>query len=676
MSSSQKTNDGTTTLAQKIINQYIDWRTDRKTLQDKWEKSRENFLGINLDTWKKKEGKTDEAWRSDTHINMTRQKVSTAVAMVLVNMMQGGKINFDLLPSAWDKLTFQYLPQEIQEMTKMAIRNMKRQIEQQLTETNADRSFMRNVLSCALYGETVSKRVVGEVSRSGWRPKEIPGITNLTSIPMDQIPYEPYTEDKKTLFWEYRPIWNIFRDLEEDDPRKSHGWIDRDLKEPHWLAGKKGQKFWIDSEIDKVLKEAQSTGQTNTNSIQEEDINSLPPHLRNIQHRKKTIRILEYWGRMPTSDVKAFEEWIKALKKDPEAPAPSHTSMDNEDEAMGKYEEVFAVVAGTRIVAFAKTKTEDRPFERAVWDDQLEETSGSGVADNMKATQLTLNGAIRAFEDNKKLSGNVITALKRRLIDKMDKTLGPGSVVEISEDCDDVRQAIQPIVIPDVGATLLDLISLMEKYADDDSMIPKIQQGISSQGKETAFEVNQRLEASGNYIAGVIRNIDEHLVEPNITAYYNRNMKDPDVKMGKGSYTVKALGYSSFQNRFVLVTKLQQFLNLLLANEQIAIKYDLDKLIARMGASLDVDTTEFEKSPEQLQAEQQFQQQLAMEQAQLAKAEAEANVTKTMAEAQAKQAETVIKQEQLKNDRAKIVLEMEKVKQGSQPAPATGAQGG
>lgn len=667
------TKDGTSALANDILTLYNDWRTDRQPIQEKWERSRENYLGISLAKWKSEEAKED--WQSDTHINMTKQKVSTAVAIVLVNMMQGGQINFNLLPSAWDKLTFQMVPQQIEELTRMAIRNMKLHMEQQLTETHADRAFIKNVICCGLYGETVAKRVIGDVTRSGWRPREMPGITDLTGIPFDQIPFEPYTEKKQSIFWDYRPLWNIFRDLEDEDPRTSHGWIDRDLVAPFWLNAKKGKKYWIEDEIEEALREAKSTANQSNAAIQEEERDSLAPNLRNLTFRKRTIRYLEFWGRMPTDDVELFEAQMKEggnLTND-----ISSIKYDNTDEEMGEYTEIVCGVAGRRIVMFARSEPKLRPFERAVWEDQIDEVSGSGIADNLKPTQLVLNGAIRAFEDNKKLSGNVILAVKERLLDHMPETLKPGAKVLISEEADDVRQAIQPVIVPDVGETLISLISIMERYGDEDSMIPKIQQGITSQNKETAFEVGQRLEASGNYIAMVIRNLDEQLVEPMITAYYDRNMRDPNIKIGKGPYTVKALGYSSFQNRFIQVTKLQQFLSMLLANPEVAAKYDIDKVISTIGASLDVDTANFEKPPEQIQQEQQFRQQIMQQQAATEQAKAEADIAKTQADAKKSESDAIAQQEKLKNDRAKLVLELEKVKQGQAgAAPATGANGG
>ena len=123
--------------------------------------------------------------------------------------------------------------------------------------------------------------------------------------------------------------------------------------------------------------------------------------------------------------------------------------------------EVMACTVGGFLVRYSRQDPDSRPFAFAKCEDNIEENTPWGIADNCEPLQLVVNGAMRSFEDNKKLSANVITALKRRYIKgKMPEDITPGMKLELSEDCDDARKAIQSIVIPDVGESLVSLLTM------------------------------------------------------------------------------------------------------------------------------------------------------------------------------------------------------------------------
>ena len=120
-----------------------------------------------------------------------------------------------------------------------------------------------------------------------------------------------------------------------------------------------------------------------------------------------------------------------------------------------------------------------------MWEIDLDGISGTGVADNVESVQMVLNGMVRAFEDNKKLAANVIVAIKKALLLEWSGTFKPGELIEVAEEAKSAAEAIQQIIIQDVGETLLSGIALMERYAEEGSMLPKILQG-------TAFEKQKR----------------------------------------------------------------------------------------------------------------------------------------------------------------------------------------
>ena len=126
-----------------------------------------------------------------------------------------------------------------------------------------------------------------------------------------------------------------------------------------------------------------------------------------------------------------------------------------------------------------------------------------------------------------------------------------------------------------------------------------------------AFVAARQLEQAGKYIGSVVRNIDTGLIEPLVEAFYDFNMNDPNVLLGKGSYVVKALGFTSFQDRVERITKLQQNLQLILSDPDLKAQSKLRWYLEEIAKALDLDPDQALKSPAETAQEQQQEQQQA-----------------------------------------------------------------
>jgi hypothetical protein len=635
-------------LAAFVSNLYKHWQENRSAIQDKWNSNNAAFRGISEYQWKKKEG---AVWRSNTFINVTKQKVVSACALVIDMLLAGGKIPFMLKPAPWDDIQMEEMPPDQQEESKKNIDDMRRVIEQQLLDCHADRALMKNILSEAVYGETIAKLTVREVKREKWQGMIRAGetVTDIGRVPVEYRTFERVEERNMSPSWEFMPVWDFFRDLETDDLKASAGGIHRQLVSPYWLRGRKDRPFFINTNIDVALAQAQSA---NTGGNQpEHDPSSLSPAMRDIKYRQNTILYLEFWGRVPRVTAEAFESEMFSAKD-----VPSLVFDDKED--IGDEVEVMVCVAGDQVVRYARTTPDERPFYRGIWEDSLDGQGAIGVADNAANAQFVLNGAMRAYEDNKKLSANVLLGIKRRFLEGDFKDITIGKAFEISEECDDVRKAIQPIVVPDVGESLLNLIALAEKYADMDTLIPKLTQGLDvKEPQMRAYVAQQQVEKSGKYIGQVIRNNDESLIEPIVEAFYNYNMRDPAEVKGKGSYIVKALGFTSFQDRIERIEKLKSMLTLVLSSEALMAESKVRWYLEEIAKALDIDPEQVVKSEQEKQEEVQSVQPDPLVQAQTAKLSAEAE--RASADAQAKLAGAQMAGEKLVIERAKAVHAME-----------------
>jgi hypothetical protein len=626
----------TTALAEFIHNRFLDWRNNRrKTLVPKWNANLKMIKNQDFrqKRWKKDEG---EDWRSNTFLGITKVKIMTFYAIILDVVLQGGQIPFDLKPSPYTEGEFN--PQQDADIEKR-IEGMKDKIREQLKDRKADREYMKLFLSLAYYGMGFKKYNVVDVKRQGFRPVAIGG-EHFEGMP-EFTEYKYFETIKKVPGHEYRSVWNIIWDMEEDNLQEGGGVFEKTALSLYDLNQRKGKPYYLDKEIKLAMSEHKEA---------KVDTSDATPGLRAVAKLIRNIEAYEFWGLAPTRLVENFErEYLK--KKSKTIDMSTGDIIDAEES--GEMTEIMVEMVGKRIIRFKRNKEGKRPYLKGVMEEELDETTGTGIADNMEDIQFLLNGLIRAFEDNKKLSANVITALKKRYFANpaQAEEIKPGMQIDITDDCPDVRQAILPIVIPDVGETLITAIGLAERWGDSVSQIPNILQGfvLPKHKPDTAYELSQLMENAGKYIGQVIRHVDESFIEPEIWDLYKYNMQDPDVDPAiKGNFTVHAEGFTSFQNKVVRTQKMKELLALVASSDIFLAEVKIRKHLEEIYKSMDVDPDVFLKTEEEKQAEMEARLEME-ERAHLAAQEAMA--AEKQAEIEGKIAEEEVKSELRKNEK-------------------------
>jgi hypothetical protein len=257
----------------------------------------------------------------------------------------------------------------------------------------------------------------------------------------------------------------------------------------------------------------------------------------------------------------------------------------------------------------------------------------------MESTHKVLQNAIRSFEDNKKLASSLTLGVKRRMIEgAWDGKMKPELVIDLSEEARDVSAALSAFVTPDIGQSMLGLIDLFLQFGDEESMVPKIQQG-QSDGDQTAYEARVRVEKSGKYMGTVVRNVDSYLIKPLVGDFLDHLMADPDVPEGKQDWEVLPLGFTSFQDRVVRLQAIQLFLSIVLGDEELRSYVKLEEAVREITKSLDLDGDQWLKSKQMRdeEASQPTAQQILGE---LAIEQAKADIEKSQAETEKAKAET------------------------------------
>jgi len=414
--------------------------------------------------------------------------------------------------------------------------------------------------------------------------------------------------------WEYDSNWEMFTDPEAAfNCRQGSMVLQSQLISSYILRSKMGQPYFIDEQIEEALEDSKKTdgGQAGTSD------QSLPPYLRSLANRKRNIQYIEGWGRLPNEQISKFlkETAGQQFRIDQDS---LNARMDNRSGVgeNGRESQVHICLANGSIVRFALVDESDNPFYEVELEKIPDEPVGRGVADNAKMGHDLAGAGIRQFIDNKSWSGNVQMAMKRRLFIKTPDAIKPGGMWYLSEDAKSANEAMQQIIVQDVGETLLSLIAMGEKYADWDTMMSKIEQGQVSQTKKTATEIMQQAKRSDSYTGSVIRNFDEGLTEPIAERFFLNMVQDPDVKGGKGDFVCQALGFESYQENFATITALLNMYQVFSQDQEARGEMNVRKLMETLAKRNRVDGKVFLLTPEekaQRQAEQQAQ--LAIQQA-------------------------------------------------------------
>ena len=640
-----------TELAQWIETElYKPWVENRWSLEEKWQRNIDDFRGLSAETWKAGEG---EDWRSKTQFNIARTKMISAFALVCDLVLQGGRIPFRLDPDEGEKARAEASgPGGVEELDNR-VEAMTALIVDQLSRCAADREMMKAILSGCVYGEMWLKRYAKTFKTRRFQMSE---GTVGEGAPVESRRYEEVQQDEPGLAVKYITPWNLFWDMEAEDWRDDgEGVIERHYLTTHQLRKKIGDAFYSEDAIERAIASAEKRWETGDTS-HVDDRSRQSPRETETRKRSKTIRFLECWVSAPRNVVENFERQLMEGGLDP---VQLPLSLDSNETQSGKQVWVHVCLADNEVVRYTQIEHADIPYYRSVWEMELDTAEGRGVADNVHDLSIALRGAARAFEDNKKLSANVETAIIPMYFETIPKTRVPGGIYKLSDACSDVRQAMMPIVTPDVGQSLLLAIELFRQLLDEVSQVPKISQGLSpiGQAPDTAYEVSKLAEASGKYIGNITMNVDNGLIEPLVMDYLRWNMMQGGAE-GQGAYTVQALGFSSFQDQVLQTQRLVQFFGLAMSNPVALQELKVRDILVRIAKSMRLDPDEVLLTVQEKQAAQQQQQQTQDPMVQLAMAEKQAGIQKQQAEAEKTKIDGGVAVERLKLDRAKAVHEM------------------
>ena len=623
-------------------------KANRVKIQKKWLR---NYAAANVDenfdpdTWKEKESKNQKQWKSDSYLDVTRQKITAFHNLATDTIFKGGRVPFMLDPDP------AYMAQGINPFTvEQGIELNQALIHRQIMSTKSLKEMSKLLLAGSVYGEYYAKKFVTDAIDD--KSVEVsPGVVAKESM------------RHSTAAIEYVSIWHMWWEREAYDIRKSEYVFQRTMMSNRDLRRLKDKNPFI---IDECLKMAlDKSGNRARQTQTPADTATLPPGQRTVPHRTRPTEVYEAWLWVPREAADKFEvdhnlqqteqpESVDRLAQDTPAGADNLGTDGDKDGSDRVY--VVVWLCEGQVIGYCR-EPGDHPFIGEQFETCIDSLYGRGIADNIEAWQRGLNGAVRSFENNTKLIANFIVAVKREMLkSKPEDAIDEGGVIEIDPECADVRQAIQQVVFQDITGPLLKAIEMFSSFADLASNMPRIQQGQQSANPQTAFELSQRLEMSGKYVGNIVSNFDR-IITWFIQACYDRNMMDPDNGVPKIPCSIKALGFTSFVNKVVRLQKLMQMIQMVLTDGTGELKSitKLRWLWEEIGKANDLETSQYIKTPDEMMQEQQQAAEAQAAKQQPAEAPVEdpltavnaeeklAKADKYRADAEAKKADTALK---------------------------------
>jgi len=645
-------------------------KENRQKTEQKWNRNRAaRYADASLDpkgTWKTTE-KTKPG-QSDTFFDITKQKCVSAISLIADTVFKDNRVPF-ICALEDEGSSTEAIEQDpsAADTVEDAIEFCEARLHRQLRHCNAVEQLMKCLDDAVTYGEY-------------WTHDYSDTIETQHYVDVGGGVFDQVVKAEDTKAFEHVTPWEMYRDMEEQDIRQGAYVIRARAISPYDLRLMVTLPLKIPANIKKVLEKCAASNAGTTTEY--DNTTNMPPRLRDIANRNKTIDFAEFWCLAPVEKVRAFQRKLAALDKDGNADTAPEPADPDEPKLPGKLVKIFAQTANDEIVAF-KVQPGPTPYEREEFEPNNDSPDGVGIADNMESCQKVLNGAIRSFEDNAKLIANFMLFIKREWFDEDPETNWfEGGVFTLTGEVgpdEDARKGMFQPQFADVTASLQNLITMFLEFSDMTSHVPRAEQGHQSANPQTAFELQQRLEKAGKYMGNVIKRLDR-LIGRLLDKFHAYNMANPDVVDGKGDFSIRPNGFDSFQNRYIRLQRLLNFLSLISSDLDIKKQAKLRYLLGEIAKAQDMEPDQIWKTSAEMQAEAEAEQQsmqaqleLATLQVQLLQMQAKAAKDQADAERIAAEAQKVMAQigeiqanianaaDKLTIERAKTVAEIEAV---------------
>lgn len=514
------------------------------------------YDSASLRKWRKLEG---HEWRSRVFVRLTKMKVTAAYSVVDDIMFQTGTLPWDIQPTPYSESAIGApLPENV---AKQRCDNMKEVIDDSFAEGKADKVFRRSFTELPMYGWSWIKGPIlrrFKKLRFAWDipDKELMGIKDFA--PQDYLNHARHVsvvDEYIAPVIETPSVWWIFWDLEDQDPQKGQGIVDRRWYSEGMLRKLIDRPGYDKTQINAIIEKYGEAKKPKKGTTGGGD-----PWREQVPGINRVFSIGEFYGRIDAKYVE--EEDVNQYKEGNEVEVVATLACIGTSVKSNDYYLIRKPIIN-------RMPMHIRPLWMCPWEEPAHEPAGIGIAENIKDAQQMVNSMTRIFVDNKALSANVMSVRKSNaLAPGQGMASFPGREFIVADNVERVSDAFMFVTIPDVGDGLLPGINLFERYADEASNLPKLLQGETARyNPKTAYEMSQLMQSANKAIGKSIKNIDDYQIEPVVEGHYWFFMATSEREEIKGDYTCKAGGFAQFGETIDKGNKAAQVLTYILSNE-------------------------------------------------------------------------------------------------------------
>ena len=502
----------TTCLEDFISVLYTQFAQGRKPYEERWQENWWNYIGqYNPD--RKLQTTEGQQNRSRVFVRLTQQKVRAAQAKIMESI--GMEVPFKLVPINNTPQT-EYDLAQIASAQKDIIRDQFRKID--LRDTFDTATLEMGIYGTAvLKGPVVTKKTIEGVEEN---VKNVMGM----QVPLWKIPMTNYPHWKRVfvdvLQKDVYPVslWDFYTDNNADANNKSIGCMERHNYSPYEY-----QKIFIgDEQYNQENAIYQFNLATVPDYIEKLEVQQGEKYMGQVAPKDTKITVVEYWGQAPYSLIKEY------LNDEDRAYAHKDTDIVECSAILAGTASQTDVLTNLSVLKVRLNPSGDRIYRVCPFIKNPGSPWGIGVAESIRDSQMLINSLTRLMVDNKALSGNGMFAIQKEQLDTRATKDGlkvyPGKVFFIKGD---VNTAIKPLAFPDVTGGIEVAIDRFERWADEESGIPKYTQGESSSFlNKTATGMSMIINQSNIFLKTTIRNIDEFWIKPLAKAFNLLNEVD------------------------------------------------------------------------------------------------------------------------------------------------------
>jgi hypothetical protein len=387
-----------------------------------------------------------------------------------------------------------------------------------------------------------------------------------------------FTEEKTIHKWEkgvYTPekrkfpkmssvsAWDLYIDPNAMTIEDAEWVIERHRMTSKQLRELKPRPFFKSEVVDEVIKAGGNyTNKSFESIVREEDT---------IVNRSRLWEVLEYWGFISIEEAMEL-----GLPLDDVASDQVH---------------VNAWICNNRVLRIMVNPFLPQRIPYFLFNYEINPYNiyGVGVPETMEDSQKMMNGFVRLAVDNLALAGNLVFDIDESvLVAGQDMSIYPGKVFK--RQGGQPGNAINGVKFPNTANENLMMFKEFRQIADESTGIPSVshgQTGVTGVGR-TSSGLNMILENASLNIKTVIRNIDDHLLNPlgQMLFYWNNQFNYENLP--QGDYDIIATGIRSYSKQEVKVQRLQTLLGLV-QNPALAPMVKLPYIIRELVKGMDMD---------------------------------------------------------------------------------------